>query len=377
MKNILFSLATLFTINASAGVITCSNNANSPGQYTSLQVAIDNANANDTILVHGSPTSYGSITLNSKALTLIGAGINKPSTEMSQTGGISFNRLSNSLSGSGCKLIGLKICVIDFNPSFTGGTQSTQIIENVTIERCLIDGVAGCSSTYYQGLTLHYLNHQYNNILVKNCIWTGTPFRMANFPNMGFTMTNFVFENNIFQGAGFWYMPAIEDLSSLIFKNNFFGNGCAQWNYQGNPATIVNGPYFSNNIFFGSNGGGLTNATFNNNLTYSCVDDDLFNSNTNCTGGGNIFGQDPMLVNYPITGSNFNYTLDYHLSSSSPAIGTGVAGVDIGVFGGPSSISEVGANPAIPQLEEITTPLGSDVSKGTNLNVTFKSYKQD
>ena len=172
-------------------------------------------------------------------------------------------------------------------------------------------------------------------------------------------------------------MPAIEDLSSLIFKNNFFGNGCAQWNYQGNPATIVNGPYFSNNIFFGSNGGGLTNATFNNNLTYSCVDDDLFNSNTNCNGGGNIFGQVPMLVNYPITGSNFNYTLDYHLSSSSPAIGTGVAGVDIGVFGGPSSISEVGANPAIPQLEEITTPLGSDVSKGTNLNVTFKSYKQD
>lgn len=121
MKKLITILSLSLSLTSFAGVITCSNNPNSPGQYTSLQDAIDNANAGDTILVHGSGTSYGNITLNSKALTFIGAGINQPSSDISQLGRVQIYRLSASVSGSGCTFIGLNICLFDMNPTFTGG----------------------------------------------------------------------------------------------------------------------------------------------------------------------------------------------------------------------------------------------------------------
>lgn len=200
---------------------------------------------------------------------------------------------------------------------------------------------------------------------------------MANFSSMAFTMSNFRFENNVFDGAGFWYMPGIVDLSGVSFSNNFFGSGTNNWNYQGNVAVNLNGPHFYDNIYFGANPSGLVNAVLNNNLTYNCSDDDLFTVYSNSTGGANLFGQDPLLVNYPVAGSTFNHSLDYNLSAGSPCLSSGLGGGDIGVYGGPNVIQVVGSNPAIPQMEEIVTPLGSNVSKGTNLNVTFKSYKQD
>ena len=54
-------------------VWTVDNNSNSPAQYSDLQLAVDNAAIGDTILVAGSTTSYGDITLDRK-LTIIGAG---------------------------------------------------------------------------------------------------------------------------------------------------------------------------------------------------------------------------------------------------------------------------------------------------------------
>ena len=51
-KLILLCVAAGSLFTAKAAVITVSNNPNSPGQYTSLQTAIDAAASGDTLYVH-------------------------------------------------------------------------------------------------------------------------------------------------------------------------------------------------------------------------------------------------------------------------------------------------------------------------------------
>jgi hypothetical protein len=58
-------------------VRTVSNNPDIPAQYNSLQATIDAASAGDTILVAGSASSYGNITIGKK-LVVYGAGYNNP-----------------------------------------------------------------------------------------------------------------------------------------------------------------------------------------------------------------------------------------------------------------------------------------------------------
>ena len=75
MKNLTYALLTLFiSLAGNATILTVNNNNPSPGQYSDLQVAIDAANAGDTLLIHRSPTSYGNATI-TKQLTLIGEGV--------------------------------------------------------------------------------------------------------------------------------------------------------------------------------------------------------------------------------------------------------------------------------------------------------------
>ena len=76
MKNltILTTFLLLFGV-AHATIYTVDNNLNSGAMFTDLQAAVDSADNGDTILVSGSGTHYGDITINKK-LILIGAGYN-------------------------------------------------------------------------------------------------------------------------------------------------------------------------------------------------------------------------------------------------------------------------------------------------------------
>ena len=80
MKTLVLLFIACFVYSMSyADIITVSNNPDSPGQYTSLPAAIAAASVGDTILVSGSPTNYGSITINKK-LTLFGSGYDPNNT---------------------------------------------------------------------------------------------------------------------------------------------------------------------------------------------------------------------------------------------------------------------------------------------------------
>ena len=382
MKKLATLLIAFTTFSATAGVITCSNNPNSPGQYTSLQTAIDNASLNDTILIQGSATSYGAITINTFGVTLIGAGYNNPYGDITTVDVVNLNRLAN-FSPDGTKLIGLNIYYIKFNGYFTGATAGESVINDISVDRCQFraSGSQASSSGSFQ-FTYGYASDEFSNISIRNCLFKGTYWALNCHSQSGpfnNTLTNWIFENNIFDAVWMVLPSGALDYSSMIFRNNLFinGGGSSLFIYSGATTAITNGPLFENNIFYASEPAGAINCTFNNNLTYVCSDDNLiYAGNPGSTGGGNVIGQDPQFVNYPLVGGAFLYTYDFNLNTGSPAIGTGSSGTDIGVYGGIIPY-EVGVNPSVPQMESITTPLGSTVSQGTNLNVTFKTFKQD
>ena len=384
MKKLILLLTVFTSLSASAGVITCSNNVNSPGQYTLLQDAIDNANANDTILVHGSSTSYGSIVIDSKKLSFFGNGYKNPNGLNSTIAGISLKRATATLSSSGTSFSGFAIGTATLDASPLTGTVKT--LSNITFERCEFVSHGTSTSTANIIFFENYAttNYLYSNILIKNCLFNSgyRPFSCTTSGGGWYThympCSNVVFENNIFSYSNI-RLPGSPDLSGLIFRNNIFLDTYSSLiTYEGSTTEIITGPLFENNIINGGEGiSGCRNCTFNNNITSECVQDSLvYSGNINSTGGGNIIGQDPLFVDVPLGIYSFSYANDYNLQPASPSIGSGSSGTDMGIYGGTAPF-EVGANPAIPQMQETTTPLGSTVSQGTNLNVTFKSYKQD
>lgn len=377
MKKLATLLIAFTTFSATAGVITCSNNPNSPGQYTDLQLAIDNANANDTILIQGSSTAYNTDITIQIPLTLMGAGFNNPNGGNTTLGRITLGRANPSVGASGTTITGIQFSCLILQPSFTGGNATNQIISDITLDRCRLYGGA-LAGTTYQGIRFqNYTDCAYNNFNIKNCYIIGKVFTFDNYPFFTFTLSNFTFNNCYFTGASEFIIPAIADLSPLAFVNCFFHDNMAFVYYQGSSGDVVFGHKYENCIFYNAKTEGCVNCVYDNNLTYGCTNDALIDPvNPGSSGGGNVVGQDPLFVNYPIGGGAFSYAHDYNLQVGSPAIGTGTAGTDVGIHGGVSPM-QIGLNPSIPQMQTITTPLGTTVSQGTNLNVTFKTYKQD
>jgi hypothetical protein len=389
MKKLILSLSLLSVFTAHAGVITCSNNVNSPGQYTDLQDAVDNSQPNDTILVHGSSIAYSSANIYYHGVTIIGSGYNNPNGENTTVNGVLVGTGTEFINGGGTKLIGLRLGTVTLHSMTPSG--NSLLLENIEIKRC--EFFQGAGPNYYKdcclGGAINLSSQVYNytglfkNISIRNCLFsTSTVILNTTSPGPNFAgpmhqFDNFVFENNIFDSE-IMYLPNTPDQSGLIFRNNIFqqwpGTGFIKYKESG---IVSQGPLFENNIFHATYPAGCMGCTFNNNITFQCDNDTLIYSlNPGSSGGGNIIGQDPLRVNYPITHPPFNYAHDYNLQAGSPAIGAGSNGTDIGIYGGTSPFI-IGDNPAIPQMEEVTTPLGSTVSQGTNLNVTFKSYKQD
>lgn len=344
-------LVTVFTVEAT--VLTVSNNSNSPGQYTSLQTAINDSNDGDTILVAGSSTSYGDIDIN-RPLTIIGAGYHNPYGNKSILHYVDFIRINADNSASGSFISGFEVYQLRFYGTFSGGNINTQGIDDVTVERCNITSSIYFGSDY----------STYSNDTIRNCI-----LQLLDFYSYTHSVWDtIVVHNNIFNGNYIDGHTSI-DLSDVFLRNNLFINRTTS------VFDNVKNMVLENNIFYKAEPTGCSGCTFNNNLTY-------YNSNNTIpygdnVGSGNIVDDDPVFVNYPATGGAFSWDHDFHLEATSPAIGTGTTGNDIGIYGLPLPY-EVGVNPRIPQMIEITFQNGvSSVEKGGDLNVNFKAKKQD
>lgn len=72
-KTFLFLLAATMTLAANATILRVSNVSGSSAPYTSIQAAHDDASVGDTIMVDGSPNSYGRVEIR-KRVVMIGPG---------------------------------------------------------------------------------------------------------------------------------------------------------------------------------------------------------------------------------------------------------------------------------------------------------------
>jgi hypothetical protein len=223
-------------------------------------------------------------------------------------------------------------------------------------------------------------------VVIQECLFT----LQVNFGNSGAivfgsssNLTNIIIQNNVFYASGdatrgiLSFSQASNNLNhSIFFINNIFhnltGGKLGLMNIIGNPRQ---GIMFSNNIFDGVNpiDSLVQNSSYTNNIININID---LNAPTclSCVGSGNIVNQSPLLVNLP-TGAAFSFTHNYNLSASSPCIGTGLNGIDMGVMGGNGKYKHSG-EPFIPQIDEfvIFNPV---VPRGTPLQIRVKGTSLD
>ncbi|MBW6499337.1 MAG: hypothetical protein K0B09_13175 [Bacteroidales bacterium] len=330
--------------SASATVHTVSNNQNSPGQFTSLQAAIDAASPGDTIYVSGSPTSYGSIDLN-KQLTLIGAGYH-PNNQFQFKTQVNYIYLkiftgAPTTNPSGSKIMGFEVT----NTIYCWENN----INNVTVQ------LNKANSINLYGKTC-------DGWIIKNNIVQSIEGSTVN-------STNILIYNNIIT----YYIRYFTNASVLIANNIFSRNSAAT-----NIFSYVQYATVANNIVYGMSTAGCNYCTFNNNISYG-GNQTTFEYDNN-TGQNNLEGVTPQFVS--AASYDFSFDNDYHLAAGSPGIGAGTDGTDIGIYGGiyafpsggevPYQTSPV---PPIPQVVNMNI-LNSVLPEGGTLQVEVEGKSQ-
>ena len=333
MKNFTIILAFMLfaTLTTKATIWTVNNNTanNSAAHFTSLQTAIDSASIGDTLYVSGSPLSYGSVNVN-KQLVFIGEGYHfigagRYKTDVSVFHLTEKNNALDQLisSASGSVFTGI-YCQIT--------TDMVVNMNNITITRCNTE-------IYTRGFTDEPTS---NWIIINNIIRTISYSSWSNQVNN----SNFHVLNNFILGSTL--------LNNSNIKNNIY---ISDGHSSGNSNTLIN------NIYHGMSTLGLTNSILKNNLSYASGGNNATNFDYNTTNydTNNVVNQDPKFVSATVsTSPTFDYADDYHLQSSSPAIGAGTNGTDIGIYGGnypfPSGGDiplQTSALPAIPQITDL------------------------
>jgi len=357
VKNIfkIFSLAiVLLPTTLLATVYTVSNDSNRPAQYTNLQVAADAASPNDTLLVTGSPTTYGTLTL-VKPLVIYGEAIEGSEFPVTKINYVYCNRLNSSLSSSGSRFYGFEMTNISFSGYFAGAVAGQNMITDIIVERCRINSGGVSNST----------SDDLSNITFRNCYFKGSNIFLGSYSN---AVSSMIFTNNVFE-TSLIYANGVEFSGEVVIRNNIFIDRTSS--SFGNAEELV----VENNIFYKAEPTGSVNSTWNNNLTYLCNDNTLpYGSNV---GSGNIENTDPMLINYPALGGvDHSWDWNYSLQPLSPAIGTGTSGSDIGINSGNSPVANLYRYAKIPAVTNIDIPVSS-VPVGGTLQINIEAVSRD
>ncbi|MBV6644322.1 MAG: hypothetical protein KI790_02675 [Cyclobacteriaceae bacterium] len=358
----------LLSFSTQATVFTLSTDPQRPAQYSVLQEAYDAAAIGDTILIYGSTTAYGNLNIE-KPIVIIGEGYHNNGGLRATVGSLTLSRANGSLGADDVTLMGLVTSTITLNPY--AGTSTDDVnnqLNNITINRCNVGRLS--VNNFYAVSTL-------NNINIINCFSNDDILISYNRPNQTIDITyynsildSFRVNASLTRNAGNT-LQTFNDLSGVRFLNNIFINDVAN-GLLSNAVGVV----FEENIFYGHE---LYNTdyeqiTWNHNLFYLTTEDDtpgLFSNNN--TGTGNVLNQDPLFVDFPTSGAAFSFAYDFHLQAGSPALTAGITGDEIGIYGGTYPY-EVGANPPIPTVTELTILDGtSSVPVGGTININFKA----
>ncbi|MEL6803228.1 MAG: hypothetical protein AAFO91_05500 [Bacteroidota bacterium] len=342
MKKLCLSLLALLSITyASATILTISNEPSQPAQYTDITTAIAAASAGDTLYIHPSSLSYGGNIQVDKQLVIIGTG-RAPQKDRPQAAVLTGTLILNAGS-DGSQILG-----IFSNSSLT----SNAPVNNILVQGCFIRGLISTNSTNSSGW------------IIKDCILRADQGTVNPYAFFMTNSSNFLIENCVIGGS-------MRNFTNSTFRHNIFIKNSSVFGsiFSGS----CGGNLFENNIFYGVNVQNQGGNTYNNNLHFGTSNDTIpANNITN----NNIIGQNPEFVDAPLTVVNIEFrTHDFRFLATSPAVGAGVNGVDLGITGGNSPATKSG-EPYIPQIRSMILD-NTIVPAGGNIQVQLISTKAE
>jgi hypothetical protein len=347
MKHLILAFILLISTGAFSKIWIVDSNAGSTAKdFTNLQAAHDGANAGDTLYLIGSPVNYISqkVTI-TKRLIIIGPGYFLNENPDTQTN-VATAFLNNEIGG---------VCEeLEFGPGSEGSVlMGIEIIgrlvvraNNVLIKRNHIRQEVGCN--------LSQVNINASNVLfVQNYV-------DGNLNNASFAVVNVT--------AG---------QSGIVVANNYLFHSCTGCG--GGVAALISPPTssleVSNNIFAG--GINVANAIVQNNFfntdnsftaSTSLVRNNIHTNGYLPAGNGNI-NSSSLGLRFVDTGSTDGR---WKLKPTSPGLGAGFGGVDVGIFGGsePYVLSGI---PPIPTIYSLTAPAVGEKNTGLPVQIKVKS----
>ncbi len=348
MKKIttILAAALLFATITQATIRTVSNFPSNVAQFNTLQAAVNASAAGDTILVHGSPTDYAGCILDKK-LTILGPGFspNKQLPFTASVGRIDLNDGSANTEIQGLVSAG---AIFVNHPNVI----NIRIIRNKFYLSGFVCYVGG-SGFVFEGNYFHssviaffsYNGGTYSNIVIQNNLFMDRVVSYM-FDGFGSNCTNVLFDHNIINGNG----------GSLTFRG---------------PSSFLT---FTNNIFVNTNPGYVSSSTFNNNITFNCSNNNIWNVSGNVNSGGNVENQDPQMVAQAIVNAGIDNPIADFTIAAGPANNAASDGKDMGLlFDVTGSLNWTNSRMAsLPYINtmNITTPT---VAPGGNVEVNVQA----
>ena len=333
MKHFLTIAAIFIYCQINARTLTLNNNNPSAGQYRTWAAALAAANNGDTILIHGSVNNYYTLNVE-KRLVIIGPGHNPIDKQNAQK---AFGDAITFYAGSaGSKVYGMEVSYMQV---------LNDNIDSVEIHLCRMN-----DGFYANGYNCHYW------------LFDGNVFASSgqNIHGQNRAMGDFTYRNNIFNGTinncngtyiGYTY-----------FNNNIFlGNTTYSFQY-------CNYFYLNNNIFYraGFADYGDVGFTYTKNCSYQSQGGITFPN------GVNYENVDPQFVTNIGTGDYFSYNTNYHLQPTSPLVGGGSDGNDVGIYGGYGDYEQNGV-PHNPYIKTFNITGPTTVNAGDSLHIYIKA----
>ena len=327
---------TIWIANSAVGAVGGTNVFTGANAINLAHAAAANG---DIIYVVPSGVNYTTVSL-SKAVSLYGGGFNPD-----KPGALRSTVQNNIITNPGANNIRISGMVLTGGVVFGSGNTHS----NVMIDKCRMQSINGGTATL-------------GNVIVENCIvaenYTGGPaiqFSLAS--------TNVRISNNIIYSHNLNTSFALNTINAALIENNIF----IDWSSGGSLVAFgsVTNSDIRNNIFYGvrpTGTGTYTGNTQQNNLSFGAADNTF--STTGNSSISNIQNSDPLFVNLPYN-SVYLFTYSAALQVGSPAIGSGVGGINMGVFGGTHPFDVHGTS--LPIVQAITPP--GTVYQGSNMNV--------
>lgn len=345
----------LCSIQLRATVRTVNTSSPSPGQFLTMQSAI-NASANgDTIYLSGG--SNGFVTLD-KQIVFIGTGHN-PNKQSPVVSSVSFIDLSIPLC-QGSKFIGIQFNSESFIINF-----SSAINLNVEYINCRFNN---------NGLWVNNASltaPQLSGLSFKGCIFTGDAFRSPGTVPISISASNCIFARNTSLPVGTLCLSG----PSIVLSGNL--TNC-QFQYNGSGGNLpladkANGLTVNNSIFYGVRPFIVTTNTStsaSNCLSFGNTNNAFSFTTTTAA----LVGVNPQYTAYNTSASPaFSNTDNYRLSATSPGKNYGTDGKDIGVYGGIFNFTMGGEPPSVPVIRAMNLQGSTTVPAGTPINVNVIS----